>query len=205
MIITSNATRMELMRLRRRLKLARRGHKLLKDKQDELMKQFMTLIENIKEMRENVDSHLTQAFRSFVLAGATMSKEALETAVSFPNRRVLVDVKTRAVMNVHVPVISLRSEGSIQCYGYASTSGELDIALDALDKVLADLVLLAEREKSLYLLAAELDKTRRRVNALEYTLIPNLVDTIKFIGMKLGEMERSNLSRLMRIKEIVAK
>ena len=205
MIITSNATRMELLRLRRRLKLARRGHKLLKDKQDELMKHFMALIENIRQMRENVDAHLSQAFRSFVLAGATMSKEALEAAVSFPSRRVAVDVKTRSIMSVHVPVVSMQSEGDIQCYGYGSTSGELDVALDALDKVLSDLITLAEKEKTLYLLAAEIDKTRRRVNALEYTLIPNLFDTIKFIGMKLGEMERSNLSRLMRIKEIVAK
>ncbi len=140
-----------------------------------------------------------------MLAGVTMPREALEAAVSFPSRRVTVDVKTRSIMSVHVPVVSIRSEGDIQCYGYGSTSGELDVALDALDKVLTDLITLAEKEKTLYLLAAEIDKTRRRVNALEYTLIPNLFDTIKFIGMKLGEMERSNLSRLMRIKEIVAK
>ncbi len=204
MRLSTHATRMELLRLRRRLGVALRGYKLLKDKQDELMKQFMELIEQIRGIREHVERHLIQAFQGFVLASAVMSREEMEEALAFPNKRVNLEVKTRRVMNLRIPVMNLQTERSIYCYGYANTSGELDIALYNLDSVLKEMIILAEREKALELLAAEIEKTRRRVNALEHIVIPDLRETIKYIELKLSEMERSNLTRLMRIKEIIA-
>ncbi len=204
MRLSTHATRMELLRLRRRLGVALRGYKLLKDKQDELMKQFMELIEQIRGIRERVERHLVQAFQGFVLASAVMSREEMEEALAFPNKRVNLEVKTRRVMNLRIPVMNLQTERSIYCYGYANTSGELDIALYNLDSVLKEMIILAEREKALELLAAEIEKTRRRVNALEHIVIPDLRETIKYIELKLSEMERSNLTRLMRIKEIIA-
>jgi len=195
---------MELLRLRRRLGVALRGYKLLKDKQDELMKQFMELIEQIRDIREHVERHLVQAFQRFLLASAVMSREEMEEALAFPNKRVNLEVKTRRVMNLQIPVMNLQTERSIYCYGYANTSGDLDIALYNLDSVLKEMIILAEREKALELLAAEIEKTRRRVNALEHILIPDLRETIRYIELKLSEMERSNLTRLMRIKEIIA-
>ena len=204
MRLSTNATRMELLRLRRRLGVALRGYKLLKDKQDELMKQFMELIEQIRDIREHVERHLVQAFQRFLLASAVMSREEMEEALAFPNKRVNLEVKTRRVMNLQIPVMNLQTERSIYCYGYANTSGDLDIALYNLDSVLKEMIILAEREKALELLAAEIEKTRRRVNALEHILIPDLRETIRYIELKLSEMERSNLTRLMRIKEIIA-
>ncbi len=204
MRLSTHSTRMELLRLRRRLGVALRGYKLLKDKQDELMKQFTELIEEIREMRERVEKNLVQAFQGFLLATAVMSREEMEGAVAFPSRRAFLEVKTRRVMNLQIPVMSLQTEGSIYCYGYGATSGELDIALFGLDGILKEMVALAERENALELLAVEIEKTRRRVNALEHILIPNLRDTIRYIELKLSEMERSNLTRLMRVKEIIA-
>ncbi|UCD83550.1 MAG: V-type ATP synthase subunit D [Deltaproteobacteria bacterium] len=201
---STHATRMELLRLRRRLGVALRGYKLLKDKQDELMKQFMELIGKIREMREETEKHLVQAFQGFLLASAVMSREEMEGALAFPNKIVNLEVKTRRVMNLQIPVLNLQAERPVYCYGCANTSGELDIALSNLDIIFSTMIVLAEREKALELLAAEIEKTRRRVNALEYILIPDLRETIKYIELKLSELERSNLTRLMRIKEIIA-
>jgi len=203
MRLAVNATRMELLRLRKRLAIARRGHKLLKDKQDELMRQFMELVSLVKGMRAQVENQLHAAFQSFLLARSTMPDQLVEEAISFPGMQLRLKVSQRQIMNVRIPVLEPIVEGNIRCYGYASTSGDLDIALKFLEGVLEQSLKLAEAEKTMQLLADEIEKTRRRVNALEYTLIPNLVETIRYITMKLAEMERSNLSRLMRIKDII--
>jgi len=194
---------MQLLRLRKRLTLARRGHKLLKDKQDELMRRFMEVVETVRGMRGEVEDHLAEAFHRFLLARSVMRDEAVENALVLPSRRVNVRVDTKRVLNVQVPVFEVEEEGKIHCYGFADTSGELDLSLIELDRVVRQLVELAQAEKTLELLADEIEKTRRRVNALEYILIPSFEETIKYITMKLSEMERSNLTRLMRIKEMV--
>jgi len=203
MRLSVNATRMELLRLRKRLAIARRGHKLLKDKQDELMRQFMELVKSVRGMRAQVEGQLHAAFQSFLLARSTMSDQLVEEAISFPGMKLRLKVSQRQLMNVRIPVMETVVEGSIRCYGFANTSGDLDISLKFLEGVLEQSLKLAEAEKTMQLLADEIEKTRRRVNALEYTLIPNLVETIRYITMKLSEMERSNLSRLMRIKDII--
>ena len=203
MRLSVNPTRMELLRLRKRLQLARRGHKLLKDKQDELMKRFMGLVGQIKELRLSVEEELEQAWRRFLVAGSAGGREVVETAVSVPTRKTYVEVGKEQIMNVVVPVFGLKTEGKLASYGLATTPAELDTALTAMEKVLGRMVELASKEKALELIGDEIEKTRRRVNALEYTLIPNLEETIRYISMKLSEMERGNLTRLMRVKEIV--
>jgi V/A-type H+-transporting ATPase subunit D len=203
MRLSVNATRMELLRLRKRLAIARRGHKLLKDKQDELMRQFMELVKSVRGMRAQVERQLHAAFQSFLLARSTMSDQLVEEAISFPGMKLRLKVSQRQIMNVRIPVMEAVVEGKIRCYGYANTSGDLDISLKFLEGVLEQSLKLAEAEKTMQLLADEIEKTRRRVNALEYTLIPNLAETIRYIKMKLSEMERSNLSRLMRVKDII--
>jgi V/A-type H+-transporting ATPase subunit D len=203
MRLSVNATRMQMLRLRKRLAIARRGHKLLKDKQDEMMRQFMELVKSVQGMRAQVESQLHAAFQSFLLARSTMSDQMVEEAISFPGMKLRLKVGQRQIMNIRIPVLEPQVEGKIRCYGYANTSGDLDVSLKFLEGVLEQSLKLAEAEKTMQLLADEIEKTRRRVNALEYTLIPNLVETIRYIAMKLSEMERSNLSRLMRIKDII--
>ena len=194
---------MELLRLRKRVGLARRGHKLLKDKQDELMKRFMGLVTQIKELRLSVEDELEQAFKRFLVARAVGGSEVIETAVSLPTRKTSVEVGRQRVMNLVVPVFELKSEGKVASYGLATTPAELDTALMAMEKALSRMVELASKEKALELIGDEISRTRRRVNALEYILIPNLEETIRYVSMKLSEMERGNLTRLMRVKEIV--
>jgi V/A-type H+-transporting ATPase subunit D len=194
---------MELLRLKRRLAVARRGHKLLKDKQDELMRQFMDLIKDVREIRTAVEKLLEQAFQQFLFVSSSMSRAYFEEAVGFPSKTIALNVSRRTVMNVAVPEIEPMVEGEIRCYGFATTSSELDSSLHSLDQVVGEMIVLAQREKWMQLLGEEIVRTRRRVNALEYILIPNLEETIKYITMKLSELERSNLSRLMRVKEIV--
>jgi len=203
MRLAVNATRMELLRLRKRVGLARRGHKLLKDKQDELMKRFMGLVTQIKELRLSVEDELEQAFKRFLVARAVGGSEVIETAVSLPTRKTSVEVGRQRVMNLVVPVFELKSEGKVASYGLATTPAELDTALMAMEKALSRMVELASKEKALELIGDEISRTRRRVNALEYILIPNLEETIRYVSMKLSEMERGNLTRLMRVKEIV--
>ena len=205
MLLAVNPTRMHLLRLKKRLKLAIRGHKLLKDKQDELMRRFMDLLKQIQGMRQEVERDLHRAFDRFTMAQSVMSKTAVEEALALPGKRLEVGVTTQRIMNVEVPLFEPRAEGKIYCYGFANTSGELDVSLRSLDAVLLRLIELAQTEKAIMLLADEIDKTRRRVNALEYTLIPSLRETIRFITMKLEELERSNLTRLMKIKEMAEK
>ena len=200
-------TRMVLNQLKGRLRTARRGHKLLKDKRDELMRQFMEVVRENKVLRETVEEGLTDAFASLQVASSIMSPEMLEQALLYPRQSVELDMKIRNVMSVKVPKYSFRTQNSdpaeIYPYGFAQTSGELDDALDRMAKVFEDMLKLAEVEKSMQLMAQEIEKTRRRVNALEYVMIPELTENIKYITMKLAENENSTKVRLMKVKEMV--
>lgn len=203
MRLNVNATRMELLRLRKRTQIAKRGHKLLKDKQDELMHKLLDCLNVLRELRKKIEQELSTSIKRFLFARSTMEPEDVEEAFLLPGKQISIELETQRLLNVHIPIFKEVIVGKIHCYGFATTSGELDLSLLALDKVLKELILLAEKEKALQLLAIEIGKTRRRVNALEYVLIPSLEETIKYIQMKLSELERSNLSRLMRIKDIV--
>ena len=203
-----NPTRMALSELKLRLVTAKRGHKLLKDKQDELMRQFINLIKENKKLRVEVEKELSESFKSFLLASATMSPLFLESAVSFPKEKLSVEIKSKNIMSVNVPEMKFvkeEMEGSIFPYGFVQTSAELDDTVIKLQKVLDNLLSLAEIEKSCQLMADEIEKTRRRVNALEYSTIPNLEETVKDIRMKLDESERAIITRLMKVKQMLEK
>jgi V/A-type H+-transporting ATPase subunit D len=206
---TINPTRMELTRLKNRLKTARRGHKLLKDKRDELMKQFLDIVRLNKELRTNVERALMQAHASFTVASAIMSPNMLEQSLLYPKQSVELEVSYQNIMSVNVPVYAFRTRssdpGEIFPYGFAMTSGELDTAVDALSSVFQDMLKLAEVEKTTQLLAEEIEKTRRRVNALEYVMIPGMLEKIRYISMKLDENERGNITRLMKVKDMILK
>ena len=206
---TINPTRMELTRLKGRLKTAQRGHKLLKDKRDELMKQFMDVVRQNREIRRRVEEGLMKVHGSFTVASAIMSPEMLEQSLLYPKQSVELDMTFRNIMSVNVPEYQFKTRsteaGEIYPYGFAATSGELDDAVSALAQVLQDMLRLAEIEKTSQLLAEEIEKTRRRVNALEYVKIPEMQANIKYITMKLDENERANTIRLMKVKEIILK
>uniref|UniRef100_A0A7V3KNT4 V-type ATP synthase subunit D n=1 Tax=candidate division WOR-3 bacterium TaxID=2052148 RepID=A0A7V3KNT4_UNCW3 len=202
-LISASPTRMELLRLKRRIAIARKGHKLLKDKQDELVRILFELLEGLKELRKKVEEELSESVRRFVLARAFMEPEEVEELFLIPSVSSGIEIGEKKIMTVVVPTFKARIEGSYLSYGFAGTSPELDVSLESLTRAYKDLIELAEKEKSLELLAIEVEKTRRRVNALEYILIPELESTIKFISMKLSEMERSDITRLMKIKDIV--
>lgn len=205
--INVNPTRMELSRLKKRLQTAMRGHKLLKDKRDDLMKKFLELVRQNKEHRENVEQMLARVYQDFVVASAIMSPIALQEALMLPKEQVELTTDSLNMMSVVVPVFSFSSVHSpdhdIYSYGFMNTSGELDDSIAALKEILPSLLTLAQMEKSASLLAEEIEKTRRRVNALEYVQIPSLQETIKYISMKLDENERGNLARLMKIKDMM--
>ena len=195
-----NPTRMELSKLKIRLKTAVRGHKLLKDKQDELMRQFIDMIKKNKKLRERVEGMLQNSFKDFLLSRGVMSDEMLENAIAYPKEKIGVEVKKKNIMSVNVPQMTFVKEnegnqGMIYPYGYAQTSADLDDAIDGL----------AEVEKACQLMADEVEKTRRRVNALEYMTIPQLKETIRFIQMKLDENERGSITRLMKVKDMMSK
>lgn len=195
-----NATRMELLKLKKRVKLAKRGHKLLKDKRDELMKQFLSLIHRNRELREEIEREIAVVYQNFLAARSLMLPEMLEEALMLPKTRMKVDITTELIMSVQVPKITTSRGGDgIISYGFYEVPSELDQSLQDLDNLMPKLLQLAEMEKSLELLATEIEKTRRRVNALEYVLIPELENTARFIEMKLDEMERSALTTLMSI------
>ena len=204
---TINPTRMELTRLKGRLKTAQRGHKLLKDKRDELMKKFLEVVRENKELRERVEASLAKVHSSFGIAAATVSPHMLKEALILPKKEGKLDVTYKNVMSVTVPVFNLQvlSEGGADGYNYgmAFTSGELDAAARELNDLLSDLVKLAEMEKTAQMLAEEIEKTRRRVNALEYIMMPRYLETIKTIKMKLEENERGNTTRLMKVKDMM--
>ena len=200
-------TRMVLNQLKGRLKTARRGHKLLKDKRDELMRQFMDVVKRNKVLRERVEEGLTEAFAAQQVASSIMSPEMLEQALIYPRQSVELDMKFKNIMSVNVPVYSFQTKNNdpseIYPYGFTQTSGELDYALEHLAKVFEDMLELAEVEKTMQLLAEEIEKTRRRVNALEYVMIPDLEANIKYITMKLEENENATKVRLLKVKEMV--
>lgn len=198
---------MELSRLKKRLATARRGHKLLKDKRDELMRQFLDLVRENKALRERVEKALTAANKSFILARSVMQDEMMDTALLMPKQEVSLDVSFKNVMSVDIPVFDAKTRtpdpADIYPYSFAFTSGDLDSAVQELSDLLPDLLELAEKEKATMLLAAEIERTRRRVNALEHVMIPQYVDTIRMITMKLDENERSSTARLMKVKDMM--
>ena len=200
-------TRMVLNQLKGRLKTARRGHKLLKDKRDELMRQFMDIIRKNMELRVRVEEGLTAAFSAQQVASSIMSPEMLEQALLYPRQSVDLKINYRNIMSVNVPEYTFKTKSNdpseIYPYGFAQTSGELDDALEQLAKVFNDMLELAQIEKSMLLLAQEIEKTRRRVNALEYSTIPTLEENIKYITMKLEENENSTKVRLLKVKDMV--
>ena len=202
-------TRMVLNQLKGRLKTATRGHKLLKDKRDELMRQFMDVVKKNKQLRLKVEAGLTEAFGALTVASAVMSPEMLEQALMYPRQSVELSVGFKNVMSVDVPEYSFSTSnadpGEIYPYGFAQTSGELDIAMQSMSRVFEDMLELAQVEKTMQLLAEEIEKTRRRVNALEYVMIPDMKENIKFITMKLEENDLSTKVRLMKVKEMVLK
>ena len=203
-----NPTRMELTRLKKKLATSTRSHKLLKDKQDELMRQFINLVKYNNTLRAEVEGQLEGSLKDFVMARAVMSSEFLEEAVAYPKEHISVEVGEKNIMSVNVPVMNFKrqlegDEGSIYPYGFANTSSELDDAIAKLYGILPKLLELAEVEKSCQLMADEIEKTRRRVNALEYMTIPQLKETIKYIRMKLDENERSATTRLMKVKSML--
>ena len=204
---TINPTRMELTRLKGRLKTAVRGHKLLKDKRDEMMKQFLDIVRRNRALRKKVEEGLQRANAAITVASAVMGPEILEQALLYPKAGVELDVSFRNIMSVNVPAYDFRTTGGdgseIYPYGFAQTSGELDAALEALNSVFRDMLELAQVEKSMQLLAQEIEKTRRRVNALEYVMIPETQRNIRYISMKLDENERGNTTRLMKVKDMV--
>jgi V/A-type H+/Na+-transporting ATPase subunit D len=203
-----NPTRMEMSKLKKRLATATRGHKLLKDKQDELIRQFINLVKYNNELRKEVEAELQGSLQNFVMARAVMSSEFLEEAVAYPKENISVEVEKKNIMSVNVPAMKFHrqlegDEGSIFPYGFANTSSELDDSIAKLYSILPKLLELAEVEKSTQLMSDEIEKTRRRVNALEYMTIPSLQETIRYIRMKLDENERSTLTRLMKVKDII--
>ena len=204
-----NPTRMELTRLKGKLRTAQRGHKLLKDKRDELMKQFLDTVREVRALRAEVEAELMTAHGAFTVASALMGAQALEQALLYPKQSVELTMTFRNVMSVNVPVYDFQtktqSDADIYPYGFAATSGELDEAVDALGRVFRKMLKLAQVEKSAQLMAEEIEKTRRRVNALEYVKIPEMQGQIKYITMKLDENERANTIRLMKVKDMVLK
>ncbi len=205
--ITVNPTRMELTRLKGKLRTAQRGHKLLKDKRDELMKQFLDTVREVKSLREEVEQELMTVHNSFTVASALMSSQAMEQALLYPKQSVELTMSFKNIMSVNVPVYEFhtktQSDSDIYPYGFAATSGELDTAVDALGKVFQKMLKLAQIEKSAQLMAEEIEKTRRRVNALEYVMIPNTQEAIRFITMKLDENDRATTTRLMKVKDML--
>ncbi len=198
-------TRMQLLRLKRRNVIARRGHKLLKDKQDELIRKIMELVKQIQELRLTVEKELQSAYNYFYFASSKQSPNTTEEALLGANKKIEIDYSSERVFNVRIPKFTKKISGTMLSYGFLSTSGDLDLSLKKIDSLLEGLLRIAELEKALEILAIEIEKTRRRVNALEFILIPSIEETIKYINLKLSEIERGDLTRLMRVKEILGK
>jgi V/A-type H+-transporting ATPase subunit D len=194
---------MELLNLRRRVSLASRGHHLLSEKRDEISRQLIKIAKEIHPLRQKVEKELLETFRRFMLARASMEPEDVKAALEVPTKKFSLTIEFARVMNVRVPHLLKEISGEIICYGFATTSGEMDVALMALERAFDYLLQLAEKEKQARLLATELNMTRRRVNVLEHVVIPELHETIKFIFDKLAEAERDNTSRLMKIADII--
>lgn len=208
-ILNVNPTRMELTNLKRKLVTARRGHKLLKDKRDELMRRFLDLVRENKKLRLEVEEGIKQANSHMSVARSVMSDKVLDVALMLPTQEMSLEITEKNVMSVMIPVfnskLKLADKGDIFSYGFAGTSCDLDDAVQALSDIMPDMLRLAEIEKSCQLLASEIEKTRRRVNALEHVMIPQYEETIKYITMKLDENERSTTTRLMKVKDMMLK
>lgn len=206
-IMNVNPTRMQLSKLKKQLVTAVRGHKMLKDKRDELMRQFLDLVRETKELREKVERELNECNAHFVNASAVMSKQALDGSLMSPKQQISVEVGCKNIMSVEIPQLEISSrtndKGDIFPYGFAFTSFELDDAVMSLNEVLPDMIRLAEYEKSCELMSSEIEKTRRRVNSLEHVMIPRYQETIKYISMKLEENDRSSRTRLMKVKDML--
>lgn len=215
-ILKVNPTRMELSELKKKLQTAKKGHKLLKDKQDELVRRFIEIIRENEELRREVEEELTQSFKDFTMASALAIPDFLELALAMPKQKVYVNIDVENVMSVAIPQMEFVKENAVEIeegkqsssiypYGFTHTNSELDEAIMRLDQILDKLLKLAEIEKTSQLMADEIEVTRRRVNALEYRTIPDLEDTIKSIRMKLEESERETITRLMKTKDLIAK
>lgn len=206
-VMNVNPTRMQLSKLKKQLTTAMRGHKMLKDKRDELMRQFLDLVRETRDLRDKVETALEKCNAHFVNAGAVMSKEALDASLLSPKQQVSLEVTSKNVMSVEIPQFETSArtsdKGDIFPYGFAFTSFELDDAVTSLDKILPDMIKLAQYEKSCELMSAEIEKTRRRVNSLEHVMIPRYQETIKYISMKLEENDRSSRTRLMKVKDML--
>ncbi len=206
-VLNVNPTRMELTNLKRKLTTARRGHKLLKDKRDELMRRFLELVRENKSLRVEVENEIKKANVAMETARSTMSDKALDVALMLPTQEMSLEVTEKNVMSVMIPVFDVKfrtaDENDIYSYGFALTPGELDDAVNAYSDAMPKLLKLAEVEKSCQLMASEIEKTRRRVNALEHVMIPQYEETIRFITMKLDENERSTTTRLMKVKDMM--
>ena len=206
-IINVNPTRMELTNLKRKLITARRGHKLLKDKRDELMRRFMDAVRENKELRKKVEAKIAEANSHMALARSVMSDAAIEAALMMPMQEVNIEISEKNVMSVLIPqyksTFKTADTSDIYSYGFANTSTDLDGAVKYISDILPDLLRLAEVEKSCQLMAAEIEKTRRRVNALEHVMIPRYEETIKYIAMKLDENERGATTRTMKVKDMM--
>lgn len=202
-ILKVNPTRASLLKLKKELKTAKRGHKLLKDKRDGLMKKFMEIIHDTRQLRESVEERLGDAFLSYTKANASTPKKILDTALLTPSTEVHLDANTENIMSVSVPKFHIEKTGSAISYGTLSTSGNLDNAIQKFDDVFADLIRLTELEKAVESMAIEIEKTRRRVSSLENVMIPNLNETIKFISQRLEEQARDTVVSTMRIKAMI--
>lgn len=206
-VLNVNPTRMELTNLKRKLVTAKRGHKLLKDKRDELMRQFLDLVRENQALRAEVEEAVKMANRDMAVARSVVQNEILDTALMLPKQEMSLEIHEKNVMSVTIPEYSVEYKTSnpddIFSYGYAYTSGDMDDAILSLSKVLPKMIRLAEVEKSCQLMSSEIEKTRRRVNALEHVMIPQYEETIKYITMKLDENERSTTTRLMKVKDMM--
>lgn len=198
-----SATRMEMLKLRKRVELAARGHRLLSEKRDEISRQLVQISRDLKSLRETVEKDLMETTRRFMMARSTMEPENLRAALEVPTKQFHLTMQFASIMNVKVPQFTQEIAGDIISYGFATTSGELDIALRALERAFDRLIELAQKEKQAQLLAAELQSTRRRVNVLEHVVIPETKEAIRYINSKLGEAERDNITRLMKITDII--
>jgi len=203
MILKVSPTRLNLLSLKRELKVVLRGHKLLKDKRDGLMKKFMSVVREVSALRIDVENDLSHVFKSYMRASLVMAPSAIDSAFMLPSATIEIDVKQQSVMSVPIPLLELKKEGSVFGHGLLETSGDLDSAVAGVDTVLPKLILLAEREKAVENLALEIERTRRRASALENMKIPNLKETIRFIKGRLEEQARDAVISTMRIKAMI--
>ena len=203
-ILRVNPTRMELTRLKRQLATAKRGHKLLKDKQDEMIRQFMLLIRKNRSLRIEVEEALSQIMKKFSMAKLKMSRVGMIEAMMVPSQATTIEVGSKSVMNIRIPTVKYETQKAIDLtYGFAFTPSELDQSIIDLSHLLPKMIELAQLDKSCDMLSKEIEKTRRRVNAIEFIMIPDMTESIRYIQMKLEDNERSNIIRLMKSKEII--